>query len=147
MCSSPICHTHNLFLHCLQVPLVLNQFDNNTTQLKLVVLAIGSKYAKSAGFAEPLAALTRSLLSRGIKVVLMTRPPINTAAPAPLWFNNYNTTTAAEINAAIRSVAAETGAACLDTWELVMAMGDAWKVGPPGVRGHAAWFFHFPCLD
>lgn len=115
-------------LACLQVPLVFNQFNNDTKQLKLVVVALGSKYGKSDGFAEPLAALTRSLLSRGIQVVLMTRPPINTAAPAPLSFNNYNTTTAMAINKAIRTVATETGASCLDTWDLIMATGDNWKV-------------------
>jgi hypothetical protein len=33
-----------------------------------------------------------------------------------------------EINDMVRSVAQQTGAACLDTWQLFMATGDNWKV-------------------
>lgn len=116
---------------------MLNQFNNDTKQLKLVVVALGSKYSKTNGFVEPLINITNSMLWRGIKVVLMTRPPIDTAPRAPLWFDNYNITSAMEINDMVRSVEQQTGAACLDTWQLFMATGDNWKVLSSGAPSPA----------
>lgn len=60
--------------------------------------------------------------------MLMARPPVNPSPPAPLWFDMYNTTAAAEAAAAVRAVAAQTGAACLDVEQQFLNLGAGWKV-------------------
>jgi hypothetical protein len=113
----------------LQVPLLINQFNNNTHNLKLVVFAFGSKYPSVRdNFTEHLTAITKTFQDRGVPVILMTRPPVNPQPAAPLWFNMYNTTVAGLVADAVRQVATDTGAPCLDVWKLFTSLGKRWKV-------------------
>lgn len=113
----------------VSIPLIYNQFDDNTSNLKLVVLAFGSKYTGlNYNFTQHLAGMTESLKARGIRVVLMSRPPVNPTPPAPLFFDMYNTTVAAMLADAVRTTAAETGVPCLDVYNLFLATGDRWTV-------------------
>jgi hypothetical protein len=111
------------------VPTLFRALKNNTTPLKLIVLAFGSKYTKlQYNFAEHLASITRTYKARGIKVILMTRPPVNQHPKAPLWMNTYNTTVAGIMAQAVRDVSVQTGTPCLDVYNLFMNLGDRWTV-------------------
>jgi hypothetical protein len=115
----------------LQVPLLFNQFNNDTSNFKLVVVALGSKNAAlTDDFHESLTEIVQAFHARNVKVILMTRPLLNPTPPAPLWFNNYNPTLAKQVVQSTRKVASNMGVPCLDTWALFEALGNRWKVRP-----------------
>lgn len=119
--------THNA--ERVSVPLLFKWFNNDTSNLKLVIFAIGSKYGSLLDdYALHLANMVNMVKARGIPVILMTRPPINPQPTKPLWFNMVNATAAKLIADTTRQVAVETGVACVDVYNILLSMGEGYKV-------------------
>lgn len=105
----------------------------------MVVVALGSKNAAlvtalADEFPESLTEIVQAFHARNVKVILMTRPLLNPTPPAPLWFNNYNTTLAEQVVQSTRKVASSMGVPWAlfeaHTWALFEALGNRWKVRP-----------------